>query len=55
VVTGLLVEMRLFHQTPEQHLGSGIAVKSSFAVHSGRYVVRTVVRESEGQIDVRTE
>jgi len=45
-----IVEMRLLNQTLEQHLGSGIAVKSSFAVHSGRYVVRMVVRDSEGQL-----
>ncbi len=46
-----IVEMRLLDQTLEKHFNSGIAVKSSFAVHPGRYVVRMVVmRDSEGQL-----
>jgi len=45
-----IVEMRLLDQTLEKHFNSGIAVKSSFAVHSGRYVVRMVVRDSEGEL-----
>lgn len=44
------VEMRLLDDTIEKRLGSGIAVKSNFAVHTGRYVVRLVVRDSEGQL-----
>ena len=44
------VELRLLDDTLEKRLGSGIAVKSSFAVHTGKYVVRMVVRDSEGQM-----
>jgi VWFA-related protein len=44
-----LVEMRLLDETLEKRVGQGIAVKSSFTVHPGRYVVRMVVRDSEGQ------
>jgi VWFA-related protein len=44
------VELRLLDETLEKRAGSGIAVKSSFAVHTGRYVVRLVVRDSEGQM-----
>jgi VWFA-related protein len=44
------VEMRLLDGTLEKRAGSGIAVKSSFAVHTGKYVVRLVVRDSEGQL-----
>jgi VWFA-related protein len=44
-----VVEMRLLDDTLEKRLANGIAVKNSFAVHSGRYVVRLVVRDSEGQ------
>ena len=44
------VELRLLDDTLEKRLGSGIAVKSSFAVHTGKYVVRLVVRDSEGQL-----
>lgn len=48
--TQKIVEMRLLDETLEKRLGSGIAVKNSFAVHSGRYVVRMVVRDSEGRL-----
>ncbi len=44
------VELRLLDDTLEKRLGSGMAVKSSFAVHTGKYVVRLVVRDSEGQL-----
>jgi len=44
------VELRLLDETLEKRLGSGIAVKNSFAVHTGKYVVRLVVRDSEGQM-----
>ncbi len=49
-VTGVqkVVELRLLDETLEKRIGSGIAVKSSFPVHPGRYVVRMVVRDSEG-------
>jgi hypothetical protein len=45
-----VVEMRLLDETLQKRAGSGIAVKNSFAVHPGRYVVRMVVRDSEGQL-----
>jgi VWFA-related protein len=50
-VTGVqkTIEMRLLDDTLQKRVGSGIAVKSSFSVHPGRYVVRMVVRDSEGQ------
>jgi VWFA-related protein len=44
-----VVEMRFLADTLEKRLASGISVKSSFAVHPGRYMVRMVVRDSEGQ------
>jgi hypothetical protein len=44
-----VVEMRLLDETLEKRAGSGISVKNSFAVHPGRYVVRMVVRDSEGE------
>lgn len=43
------VELRLLDDTLEKRVGSGIAVKSDFTVHAGKYVVRMVVRDSEGQ------
>ena len=50
-VTGVqkTVEMRLLDDTLQKRVGQGIAIKSSFPVHPGRYVVRMVVRDSEGQ------
>jgi VWFA-related protein len=48
--TQKLIEMRLLDDTLEKRVGSGIAVKNSFSVHPGRYVVRMVVRDSEGQL-----
>ena len=44
-----IVEMRLLDDTLDKRLASGISVKSNFAVHTGRYMVRMVVRDSEGQ------
>ena len=44
-----IVEMRLLDDTLDKRLASGISVKSNFAVHAGRYMVRMVVRDSEGQ------
>jgi VWFA-related protein len=44
-----VVEMRLLDETLDKRLASGISVKSNFAVHTGRYMVRMVVRDSEGQ------
>ena len=50
-VTGIqkVVTLRLLDETLEKSLASGIGVKSSFTVHPGRYMVRMVVRDSEGQ------
>jgi VWFA-related protein len=49
-VTGMTktVEMKLRDETLA-HLSSGITVKSSFDVKPGTYIVRLVVRDSEGQ------
>ena len=43
------VEMRLKDQTLESKLNSGITVKSSFDVKPGSYMIRLVIRDSEGQ------
>jgi hypothetical protein len=44
------VEMRLKDQTLESSMNSGITVKSSFDVKPGSYMIRLVVRDSEGQL-----
>jgi hypothetical protein len=44
------VEMHLRDQTLESRLGSGITVRSSFDLKPGSYVIRLVVRDSEGQL-----
>jgi VWFA-related protein len=44
-----VIDMRLRDQTLEKAMSSGISVKESFDVPPGRYVVRLVVRDSEGQ------
>jgi VWFA-related protein len=44
-----LVEMRLRDQTLEKLLTSGITVRTNFDVTPGRYVIRLVVRDAEGQ------
>jgi VWFA-related protein len=44
-----VVEMRLRDETLEKRVDSGIGVRSSFAVRPGRYMIRMVVRDSEGQ------
>jgi hypothetical protein len=44
------IELRLKDDTLEKKLGSGITVKSTFDVKRGSYVVRLVVRDSEGQM-----
>jgi VWFA-related protein len=43
------VEMRLKDQTLENKLNSGITLKSSFDVKPGSYLIRLVIRDSEGQ------
>jgi hypothetical protein len=44
------VQMRLKDQTLETKLNAGITVKSSFDVKPGSYMIRMVVRDSEGQL-----
>jgi len=50
-ITGLrkVIEMRLLDATLEKILNSGITVRSNFDVAPGSYVIRLVVRDSEGQ------
>ena len=43
------IEMRLRDDTLENRLGSGIAVRTSFDVKPGSYMIRLVVRDDEGQ------
>jgi hypothetical protein len=45
-----LLTLRLKDETLEKRLDSGIKVKTSFNVKVGGYVVRVVVRDSEGQM-----
>ena len=45
-----LLTLRLKDETLEQRLDSGIKIKTSFNVKVGGYVVRVVVRDSEGQM-----
>ncbi len=47
--TQKVVEMRLLDETLQKRLDNGISIKNSFQVHPGRYLVRMVVRDSEGQ------
>jgi len=42
--------LRLKDETIEKRLDSGIKIKTSFSVNTGSYVVRVVVRDSEGQM-----
>ena len=44
------VELRLRDQTLGQRLDSGISVKSSFDVKPGSYMIRLVIRDSEGRL-----
>jgi VWFA-related protein len=48
------IQMRLKDETLEHKLGSGITVRSIFDVKPGSYVVRLVVRESEGEMMAAT-
>ena len=45
-----VVDMKLKDETLASRLGKGIALKSSFDLTPGKYVVRLVVRDSEGQM-----
>jgi VWFA-related protein len=44
------LEMRLLDDTLEKRLGQGVTVRSSFDVKPGTYLVRLVVRDTEGQM-----
>jgi hypothetical protein len=44
------VELRLKDDTLQTKLGSGITLKTAFDVKTGGYVVRVVVRDSEGEL-----
>jgi hypothetical protein len=44
-----VLEMRLKDETLSTRLASGVAVRSSLKAKPGRYLVRVVVRDSEGQ------
>ena len=44
------LNMRWKDDTLQHKLGSGITLKSSFNVKPGSYLVRLVVRDSEGQL-----
>ncbi len=44
------ITLKLLDETLEKRLASGMGVKSDFTVHPGRYVVRMVVRDTEGQL-----
>ncbi|MGA2120021.1 MAG: VWA domain-containing protein [Bryobacteraceae bacterium] len=50
-VTGVTkkIEFRLFDQTLERRLAQGLTVRSNLDVKPGTYMVRLVVRDSEGQ------
>jgi VWFA-related protein len=45
-----IVQMRLFDTTYQKLINSGLTVKSSFEVKPGKYLVRQVVRDSEGAL-----
>jgi VWFA-related protein len=47
--TEKILELRLLDSTLEKLLTSGVTVRTSFDVAPGNYVVRLVVRDSEGQ------
>jgi VWFA-related protein len=44
------VEMHLKDQTLENKLGQGITVRNSFDLKPGSYLIRLVIRDSEGQL-----
>jgi hypothetical protein len=44
------IELRLRDDTLENRLGSGIAVRTSYDVKPGSYMIRLVVRDDEGQL-----
>jgi VWFA-related protein len=52
LITGVqkTLEMRLKEETLQDRLAAGIAVKTSFDTQPGKYLLRLVVRDSEGQM-----
>lgn len=44
-----VLQMRFLDRTLQTRLGSGISVEHNFTVHPGRYTVRMVIRDTEGQ------
>ncbi len=44
-----ILQMRFLDRTLETRLNSGLSVEQDFTVHSGRYTVRMVIRDAEGQ------
>lgn len=44
-----ILQMRFLDRTLQTRLNSGISIEHTFAVHPGRYTVRMVIRDSEGQ------
>ncbi len=44
------LEMRLKEETLQDRLSAGVAVKTSFDTQPGKYLLRIVVRDSEGQM-----
>jgi VWFA-related protein len=45
-----VIDFRLLEGTLEKRLNNGLTIKTSFDVKAGSYVVRLVVRDSEGQM-----
>jgi VWFA-related protein len=45
-----VVEMRLKDETVVQRIDSGVTVRSTFDLKPGQYIIRLVVRDSEGQL-----
>ena len=48
--TQKVVQMHLKDETLESRVNSGVTLKSSFDVKPGRYIVRLVVRDADGQL-----
>ena len=44
-----ILQMKFLDQTLQTRLNNGVSVENNFTVHSGRYTVRVVVRDTEGQ------
>ena len=48
--TQKVLQMHLKDETLESRVNSGVTLKSSFDVKPGRYIVRLVVRDADGQL-----